>query len=128
MSVSPHLVLPSMTNSMLSALRWVDRRLEYPERRSMYNKDPHSDRAAFMLDKPHQFEAGDSLRTDIDMAGYFGKKALIDLSGKFDVESRKTLENEGFSISSIVCVGDNVSSWIIVGKHFMLEIRSENFD
>jgi len=94
----------------------------------MYYKDPQSDRAAFMLDKPYSFQAGDSLRTDIDMAGYFSKKALIDLSGKFDTESRTTLENEGYLISSIVCVGDNVSSWIIVGKHFMLEIRSENFD
>ena len=126
--VIPQETIHNSVTSMLAALRWIDNRLEYPERRALYHRDDESGRAMFMLDNPYEFEVGDNLRTDIGMAGFFGKKALLDDKHQFHPNVLDRLTKEGYTVNSIVCVGDNVSSWIVVGKHFALEMRNSKFD
>lgn len=116
------------SKSMISALRWVDRRLEMPERRMNYIQCPNRERAVFNLGDDAQFELGDGLRTDVGMARFFAGKAMIGSDQKFDPETWVILGDNGFSVNSIVCVGDAVASWVIVGKHFILEMRNSKFD
>lgn len=114
--------------SMLAALKWIDKRLEYPERRILYQQEVGSNRAVFMLDSPYPFQVGDSLRMDVGMAGFFGKKAMLNSDDKLNPDVLARLVDEGFNVSQIVCVGDSVSSWIVAGKHFLLEMRNSKFD
>lgn len=118
----------SPSNNMLAALRWVDKRLELPERRAVYAQCPSFERAMFSHDDDKQFQIGDGLRTDVGMARFFASKAMIGEDKKFDPTAWDELTNSGFSVNSIVCVGDDVASWVIVGKHFYLEVRNQKFD
>lgn len=109
---------------MLAALRWVDKRLELPERRLVYAQCPQRERALFAHADDGNFAVADGLRTDVGMARFFANKALITSDKKFRHNVMEELRNGGFSINSIVCVGDAVASWVIVGKHFILEMKN----
>lgn len=109
---------------MLSALKWIDIRLESPERRIAYPKDIGSDKASFLQNNKHSFDVGDSLRTDIAMALFFGQKLMENKNRKLGADLIAYLAHAGFIVSSIVCVGDEVTSWIVAGKHFVLEMYS----
>jgi len=109
---------------LLSALRWVDNRLATLERRAMYTQCPSESRAMFTVATDEQFSLSDSLRVDVGMARFFARKAMIGDDKKFDPQTWTKLRDGGFEVNSIVCIGDDVASWFIVGKHFLLEVRN----
>ena len=119
----------STTNlkSTLAALKWIDSRLEYPERRASYDVDRESGRAVFGLEPIKDFQVTDHMRTDVAMARFFASKVVLDDKNQFNSTTIDSLKTEGYVVSAIVWVGDDISSWLVIGKHFALEMRNPKF-
>ena len=114
---------------MMSALANMEHVLSFPERRAPYKPDPISHRVTFGYASNHKFDIRERLEIDIAMARFHGAGVMLSPCGrKLDDKVVSMLKEADYSINSIVCVGDNVSSWVVVGKHFALEIKTAKFD
>lgn len=112
---------------MLSALSSIDQSLSFEERRARYAIDKTSQRVVFGLGMNFVFDVRERLETDIAMARWFGPGVMLGPDGKFDKKVLDELKLAQYDVNDIVCVGDDVSSWVVVGKHFALEMRNAKF-
>lgn len=119
----------SNVRSMMSALASMDHILSFPERRAPYGPDPITKRVMFDYNSHHKFDVRERLEVDIGMARFHASGVMLSPCGKkFDDSVISVLNAANYGVNSIVCVGDNVSSWVVVGKHFALEIKTAKFD
>lgn len=118
----------SEMKTFLATLRRIDTLLDDPNRRNSLKKDFSSELVLFGLETDQPYDLRDSLRVDVGMARFVGAKTMTLPEGKLNQNVVERLDSEGFTINGIVWVGDLPSTWTVIGKHFVIEIRNPKSD
>lgn len=117
----------SYVRSMVCALSAIDEMMGFPERSARFKVNQTDPKVVFGLGMNHHFDSRERLETDIAMARFFGGSILVGTDGRLNQKVLDELRQHEYDVGNIVCVGDDVSSWVVVGKHFALEMKNAKF-